>query len=136
MGVVETEDQEPLSSRVASSVHFHQPPARSPRASTERPEQHSTAAEPSTTPLRAFVGKPLASGEPRVHTTPTLSTIESTPVWVSIFPLGDSAAGATTHPMGVVETEDQAPLSSRVASSVHFQQPPARSPRALTERPE
>src|SRR5436189_223011 len=90
MGVVETEDQEPLSSRVASSVHFHQPTARSPMALSEQPEYQRTAAEPSTTPLRAFVGKPLASGGPRVHTASTLSRIESTPAWVSIFPLGDS----------------------------------------------
>src|SRR5947208_3138886 len=136
MGVVETEEKERAWSREASSVHFDQPPSTSQRALTERPEYQITAVQPSTTSLRGFVVKPLASGEPRVHTAPTLSTIESTPAWVSIFPLGDSAAGPTTHPMGVVETEDQAPSSSRAASSVHFHQPPARSPRALTERPE
>src|SRR5436190_1200318 len=100
MGVVETEDQEPLSSRVASSVHFHQPPARSPKALTERSEYQSTAAHPSTTSLRAFVGKPISSVERRVHSALTLSTIESTPAPVSIVPRVDSAAGATTHPMG------------------------------------
>src|SRR5882762_11644229 len=91
------------------------------------------------TPLRAFVGytPPSMSGSlgPKVQTAPMLSTIESTPAWVSIFPLGDSAAGATTHPMGVVETKDQEPLVGS-ALSVHFHRPSARSPRALTERPE
>src|SRR5439155_678651 len=87
---------------------------------------------PSTTPLRAFVGKPLASGGPRVHTAPTLSTIESTPAWVSIFPLGDSAAVPTTQTMSDVKTEDQKPISSRVPSSVHFLHPPARSPPAFS----